>query len=190
MITQGDNFPVEVSESTLPIDELVASFQGDTELEHALQTATVLIVPTDLGPEHKGSAFPQSTRDVFFVLRERLGDRASVEAAVREEDYVEFAFHSDEIILPIVYLTSTVLMPIAINILGSFLYDRLKDQRRIEGARVKSEIHFKTRDGTQLFLKYDGPVDTYERVTLQHLRGLGLLSEDNEDLEDSSKNGA
>ena len=81
-------------------------------------------------------------------------------------------------------------MPIAINILGSFLYDRLKDQRRIEGARVKSEIHFKIRDGTQLFLKYDGPVDTYERVTLQHLRGLGLLSEDNEDLEDSSKNGA
>ena len=115
MITPGDNSSVEVSESTLAIDELVASFEGDTEFEHNLQTATVLIVPSNLGPEHKGPAFPQGTRDVFFVLRERLGDGASVEAAVREEDYVEFAFHSDEIILPIVFFASTVLMPLPLT---------------------------------------------------------------------------
>ena len=190
MITQGDDPVVQVSESTLPVDELVASFQGYADLEHNLQTATVLIVPTDLCPEYMGPAFPQSTRDVFFILREKLGDRASVEAAVREEDYVEFAFRSDEIILPIVYLASHVLIPLAISILGSFLYDRLKDRRRIEGAKVKSEVHFKTRDGSQLFLKYEGPVDTFERVTMQHLRGLGLLPDEIEDLEDGSTDGA
>ena len=178
MITQGDNSPVEVSESTLAIDALVASFEGDTEFKHALQTATILIVPSDLGPEHEGPAFPERTRDVFYFMRESLGDRALVEAAVREKDYVEFAFRSDEIILPILYVASSVPMPLAINVLSSYLYDLLRGRRRKEEARVKSEIHFKSRDGSQLSLKYDGPVNAFEKVTLQYLSDLGLSKEE------------
>ena len=180
MITDKDIAESEVSKSTLEVDTLVSSFHGDPELEQALQSATVLIVPTDLSPEYKSAAFPESTRDVFCYMRGKLGNRGSVEAATKDEDYVEFAYHSEQVILPILYVAEAVLLPIVFSILGSYLYDRLKGRQRTNEGKVKSEVHFKNRDGTQLKFKYDGPASTYERVALRYLRELEIHSEEDE----------
>lgn len=181
MFAKDDTSPLETSESTLDIDVIIASFNGDPELKDALHAATVLIVPTDLSPEYERPAFPNSTKDVYHLLREALGDRATVEALVCDDDYAEFAYHSEQLILPNLYIVDNVVLPLVISLLASYLFDLLKtrgDQN--DDHKVKSEIHFVDRNGTQLSFKYDGPAVTYEQVMMQTFQDLDLSTEKSE----------
>ena len=177
MLKQSEDPLVEISSSTLAIGNLVASFKEDCELHDSLQEANVLIVPTDLSPEYDGPAFPEGTRDVFNYLQEELGDRAHVEATIRDDDYVEFAYRSEEIILPALHVALAISLPLVINLLSSYLYERLSDGLWHRG-KVRSEIHIKGKDGSQRMLKYHGPADTFERVVIECLREHELLSKE------------
>ncbi len=179
---QDDRSPVRVSMSALDVDALVASFKADPEFMSRLGQATVLIVPVDLGAEHDGPVFPNTTRDVFRLLRNSLGTRANVDAAVRDEDYVEFEFRSEQIILSALFIAQNVVLPFVIGLLASCVFDSFKYRgSRKSDARVKSQFHFKGKDGTQISLTYEGPAETYERATVNSLRDLGVLSDDGEE---------
>ena len=70
---ENQNSPplINFSASSLDIEAIVASFADDARLSENLRSASVLIVPTDLGSEYEGPAFPISTRDVFRHLSHR-----------------------------------------------------------------------------------------------------------------------
>ena len=172
----------QISPSELDIDGIIVSFVDYPEFKDEIQSATVLILPSDLSPEHEGPVFPTSTSGVFDLLNTELGDRAIVNAAVRDEDYVEFDYHSEDIILPILFVAQGVLLPLVIEVLASFLYDCLKRDGGGESEdTVKSEIHVKAKDGTQLMYKYEGPAGTFERTASQHFRDLGLIRDEGGD---------
>ena len=190
-MTNTDNeSPITISTSTLAIDTLVASFDSDTSFKQLLSDADVLIVPTDLSPEYSGPVFPVATSTLFRYLRECLNGHGIVEAAIRDDDYREFEYRSDDIILPVLFVAREVLHPLVVSILGSYLRDLLGGRGSNQPAsRVKSEFHFKAKNGVQLSLKYDGPADKYEQLTLQKLSELGLLGEkETQTDEDERKN--
>ena len=155
-----DNTPrIEISASTLDIDAIVASFADDAGLSESLRSASVLIVPTDLGSEYEGPAFPLSTREVFRHLRAGAAEKATVEVAVRDEEFKEFDYRFDDLMLPVIYISSYILVPLAVNLLGEYIRDRFKN--RASGT-VKSEIHYTDPSGAQVSFKYEGSADTYE----------------------------
>lgn len=161
---------IQVTSSHLDLSALLASFASEPNFKQQLESTDVLIIPTDLGKEHGGSAFPQITRDVFQCLREKLSGRATVDAAVRDADYVEFGYHSETIILPIIYIAEHVLLPLVIGILAAMIRDRLRN--RSKSTRVTSELHFKGQGGNLLFFKYDGPAKEFEKLILDSLQKL------------------
>ena len=181
--TERDCPSIKVSASTLDIDALIESLDCDNEpgLRESLQNASVLIIPTDLQPEYDGPAFPETTLWILDYLRERLGDTATVDAVAKDEDYAEFAYRSEDIFLPHVFVASEVLVPLVVSLLGSFVYDlvnRRRDQR-IQ-SHVNSEIYYKDGAGKILSIKYDGPADTYERTISRALPDSSSLLEDGE----------
>ena len=91
---------LEVSASELDIDAVIASFANDVDLSESVRAASVLILPTDLGSEYKGFAFPVSTPFVYRHLKAGVTEEAVVEVAVRDKDYKEFEYLSDSVILP------------------------------------------------------------------------------------------
>ena len=178
MDCQNNTPSIDISASSLNIDAIVASFADDPELNESLRSASVVIVPTDLGSEYEGPAFPSSTRELFRLLRKGFATKATVEVAVRDEDFREFDYRSDCLILPILYISSQFWVPLAINILGAYVYDKFKNRLGSNASRtVKSEIHFTEPSGTQITFKYEGSASTYEKVSADHLRQFGVWLE-------------
>ena len=181
--TERDSSSINVSVSTLDIDTLVASFDSDPGLRDSLQQASVLIIPTDLSPEYEDPAFPETTFHVMEHLRESLGDSAIVEAAVRDKDYAEFAYRSEDLILPTLYVVDRILLPVVVSCLASFINERLKSRGRPKDeSRVEGSFHyFKGKDETRLsLLNYDGPADTFERVLSQYMHDSDSLQNEEE----------
>ena len=171
----NDSPSVQTSASELDINKLFEGFNNDPSFKSELQTASVLLIPSDLKPEYEGPVFPTSTREVFGRLSRELDGQAIVNATVKDEDYFEFEYRSEDILLPIIFVANSVLLPLVITVLGSFLYDCLKrpNGEKAEGT-VKSELHFVTGDEEQLHFKYEGPADTFERIALQKLQDTGV----------------
>ena len=168
---------IHVSQSSLDRSVLLARFDRDPAFRNRLQNAAVLIVPTDLRPQYDGPVFPDTTREVFSHLQEGLGDSSIVDAAVRDEDYLEYQFNSEHVILPVLFV-EIALVPFVISLLASYVHDRLKRGRgRAADDSVASEVHFRDKNGKQFSLTYEGPVDTYERVVSQAFRDLDLSSD-------------
>ena len=163
--------PFEVSASSLNIDSIVASFSDDTTLKENMQSATLIIVPTDLGSDFEGPAFPSSTREVLQRLTTGLSGEALVEIAVRENEYREFQYRSDSIIIPTLFIAKEILLPMVVNILGSFISDKLRNWGNSrESTTVKSEVHIAKENGEQIHCKYEGTGSTFVEVTREFLR--------------------
>ena len=154
---QNNTRLIEISYSSLDIDAILASFADDVALSKSLRSSSVYILPTDLGSEYEGPAFPLSTREILRHLRTGFADKASVEVTVRDEDYKEFDYRSDSLILPILYISSHILVPLAVSLLGAYIYDKFTSRRGSNASTiVKSEIHFTDPSGAQVTFKYEG----------------------------------
>ena len=165
-----------IEASKINKDEIIDSAGGSPEFRAGLRKASVLIVPSNPAEEGIGSVFPDITPQIFKVLRENLSDKASVDAAIHDDNYVEFQHLSEDLFLPVVYVAQNILLPLVISIIGNCLVEHFKrDGGRTARSHVKGEFHFKGKNGEELSLKYDGPADTYEEVNLQQIRELGLL---------------
>ncbi len=162
---------VDLSTSCLDIDALVQSLGSEPDFQSSLRAATVLLLPTHLGSEHEGPVFPSTTQDIFHGLRDGLADTAVVDAAIRDEDYAEYSFRSDTILLPVLFVAKSLILPIVITILSNYIYNHLRNHgNKREDTAVESEIHFiDEKRGRQLRFKYKGPAGAFERVALKSL---------------------
>ncbi len=166
--TDGETI-IEVSKSTFDLDSLITSFDGYPDFKAGLQSAEVLIIPSDLSPEYDGPVFPNTTSQVFQSLKTGLEGHAVVDVAIRDEDYVNFEFLSDDVILPVVFVAKEVFLPLIVNLIASYLHPRIANRERQSDARVKSEIHVDTDKGVRYHIKYEGPVESFERIALKAL---------------------
>ena len=178
MKEQNNIAEVVISPSAINIDAIIASISDNDDLRESLSTAATIVLPTDLGSDYEGPAFPLSTREIFRELKIGLGDMGTVEATVSDDDYRAFDFRSDELLLPVLFIADTVLLPLGISILGAYLFDKFKNRSRSSGTpSVKAEVHFTGPTGRQVSYKYEGPSSTFEEVSERHLRELGVWLE-------------
>ena len=182
-----NNHSIQMGASDLDINAVLAEFDDDPEFKSELQSADVLLIPTslsllldlhgsvvlqNLSPEREGPTFPETTRQIFDMLSTGLGEHATVNAAVKDDDYSEFALRSADVILPILFIANAILLPLVVNILGRFLYEWLSRRGGNKGeVTVRSELHFRKGD-TLLSYKYEGPADKYEQEMLHQIREL------------------
>ena len=183
-IMMDDKVLIEVTDSALDLEPLFAVLVDVAGPSIEAQRNLILIVPSDLESRYDGVAFPGGTREFFRYLRERVGDQATVEAAVRDDDYQEFEFLSVDIILPVLYVANSVLLPIAINLLSDWIFRLLHtDGGRESDRKVQSEVHF-DQQGRLKRMKYEGPASTFENIMLEALRKEGEPCSSHEDHDD------
>ena len=178
MVLEPEGPTVRVSASELDLDALLAMYHNHPKFQDNLKKAAVLLLPTDLLPEYEGPVFPTTTPEVLRVLSENLDDEVTVDAAVLDEEYIEFEYRSEMVILPVVFVANAVLLPLVVNILGSYIFDRLKSRRvPASDATVRSQLHYERPDGGKFFLQYEGPAETFERVVLEKISCPGPCSD-------------
>ena len=174
VVTEGDRALVQISPSALDVDDLIATFDDSIEFRDRLREAAVLIIPTDLRPEYEGPVFPIGTSEVFRYLSDNMDNHAIVEAAILDEDYIEFEHRSETLILPVIFIAKDVLLPLVVNLLGSFIHERLTTRRVQESeSTVKSKVHYERADGEKFLMDYEGPADTFEKIVLQEIKDSG-----------------
>ena len=164
-----DGAHIQITMSPFDLGSLLASFDGYPDFRAELQSAEVLIIPSFLDQEYDGPVFPGTTSQVFRMLKNGLAGLAVVDAAIRDEEYVEFEFLAADIILPAIFVAKEAFLPLIINILASYLYAHVSSRSRRAATQVKGEIHFDTEQGSRLHIKYEGPADQFERIAMKSI---------------------
>ena len=175
---EGHGTVCSLESCSFDLDGTIEAAGGSDEFKNSLRNASVLLVPSNLAPEYSGPAFPAITPDFLKHLQSKLSGSATVDAAIHDDNYVEFGFRSIDIFLPIIYITEKVLLPLVIGSVASYLAARITVRGKVNN--VKSEIHYRGVEGQELSLKYDGPADTYEKVCLEQIKELGKIKESSE----------
>ena len=175
---EGHGTVCSLEPCSFDLDGTIEAAGGSAEFKNSLRNASVLLVPSNLAPEYNGPAFPAITPDFLRHLQTKLTGIATTDAAIHDDNYVEFGFRSIDIYLPIIYIAEKVLLPLVISTVASFLAARFTDRGEVHN--VKSEIHYRGVEGQELSLKYDGPADTYEKVCLEQIKALGKIKESSE----------
>ena len=173
----------ELASSELDVEQRLGTLSPG--LQSSARAAAVLLMPTEFGDEHPGGYFPGSTRDVLEYLGERLPKGVTVEAAVDDEDYAEYAYHSIDIVLPVIFVAQPLLTSVVASLLVDYV-SSVVSHNPTDDAHVRSNLHFAVApDGSKaLHHTYNGPADTYERSMADLLRiaeGLGETGEARED---------
>lgn len=156
----------------LSIDEVIASAGGTAAFRENLQRASVLLIPSGVGSEFDEPVFPEDTVDVFRLLKARLPHDVSTDIAVDDADYMSFAFKSEEIILPTVFVVKELLIPTVTAILAEYIRHRLPHRNRKEhDATVECEIRSRS-SSSEYSLKYRGPASTFETTLSEQVRSV------------------
>ena len=171
MNEQNDTPSIAVSVSMFDIGAIATQFGDDGALEHSIRSAAVVILPTDLGFDNVGPAFPFETRELFRRLSESFSGKWTAEVAAREVDYFEFDFRSDSIIIPTLYIGSQIALPIVLNVISSFIHDKIGYWRNANSSgTAEGELYVEKPDGTKVWCRYKGPASTLEQIT-KHISG-------------------
>ena len=179
-MSSDEKFSIEVVDSNLDLAGLVAEMALDDELKKRVAGAKILFLPTDLSPESPVLAFPDSTREIFRYFQTQLNDTLAVEAVVADDNYTEFVFLSETITLPLLYVASITVLPLAVNLLASFIYDKLRTLSASNSAdTVKVEIAFPDSNGNVRSLKYRGPAATFEKIVPNFIKQTDELNQRN-----------
>ena len=165
-----------VENSSINIEGVIESAGGTPEFKASLRKASVLLLPSQLPGEDVPPAFPQNTPYLLRQLKRDLGESVTVDAAIHDDNYAEFQFLSIDAYLPVIYVAQSVLLPLVVSTIGSYIAGHLKrgDANTIQ-SKVKGEIKFKGKNGEEFSLRYEGPANTYEKLNLQQIHELGSL---------------
>lgn len=135
---------------------------ADEPLRARMSQAAILVVP--LPPlvelDHEGALFPSGTLEVLRYVERALPEPLTAQIAIDDSAYEELALHAADVLLPAIHVAGHVLADVAVGILSSYLYDRLRDAIARRETRVRSTLYIEVGDRT-VKVSYDGPVDAF-----------------------------
>lgn len=144
---------VIIEESFITFDSIKNKPFYCMEIDEEIQSADMVVLPSN----EKDVLFPEVTTELFKYLCDSNSIRISV--PVSDNDYKKIEKHCDLIELG-VFLVSSVVLPIAINLLSNFLYDKLKIfNKKDDEVNANVEIIVEeTKTKKSKIIKYKGPV--------------------------------
>jgi hypothetical protein len=171
--TADEQFPeriplvVEVRDSSISRKYLIGRPWVEAALQASLSAADVVFVPWEQFRDIEQPVFPSGTIELFRALQDSDVAPLTSEIAVPDELYSEVALHADIIFLPTL-LVSSVVVPVAVNLISEWLKKRLLE--RAKDADVKFEMIVENPDGFAKSVRYEGPVGAFESLINAQLR--------------------
>lgn len=133
------------------------------ETQQTLTTAEILIVPWEKFRGGK-DLFPEHTTELYkFIQRGQFASKFAI--SCDSGSYLEIHLHGDLWRLPTLFL-SYVALPLAVNILSSFLYDKISNQTGSDHMEAAFIIEPPASARPCIFLSYKGPVNDFPQKIL------------------------
>ena len=123
-----------------------------------LGTIDFLAVPA----QHSGSEFYFAQETIDFIKFCRQNDTNHSYDVLADGDIKVRSLHSFDLWLPIIWIATEVLLPIAINIVSDFIKSKLKGRER-EGANVDVTMIVK-REDEEKTIHYSGDAETFKKT--------------------------
>lgn len=147
-----------VTETNITFDSILNKPYIPREYLEEIKRANLLLIPTENFREHRGVFFPEITEEFFYYIKETKTEDVRVDIACSDEELEKLELHSACIIIPSI-VVSGIILPIIINIISSFLYDKAKSHNR-KPEELSAEINIVVQEGKiSRQITYKGPVD-------------------------------
>ena len=148
-----------LGESDLSFDKVYRKIWFPNEVAEEVKKANFLIIPSDYTSNGMDVVFPETTTEFFEYIRQQSNEEIRCDIAISDDNYRKIEKHSALIEVATVIVSSGIL-PIAINLISSFLYDLVSRYRRIpEKTAAKVTIFAEeTRIKKTVKIEYEGPV--------------------------------
>ncbi|NLE04327.1 MAG: hypothetical protein GX638_05920 [Crenarchaeota archaeon] len=146
-----NNELVTIEESTLDFDSIKQEAYYPKELDDYLSKCDVWIVPEEIHRDGYDILFPEHTKDVKRFL---FCKGMKIDVPCKDDDFHEIELHDASILLGSFLLTSIVL-PLFINLISSYIYDKVLSKDKDN--EVKLNLHIKSQKGKVVKIKYKGP---------------------------------
>ncbi|MCI8507702.1 MAG: hypothetical protein HFJ06_03915 [Lachnospiraceae bacterium] len=130
------------------------------ELLDEIKVANVLLIPNHINRNGKEEyIFPETTLEFFEFVKDNIVDGMKPDIAVDDEGFKKLELHSATITVATFVVTS-VLFPIMVNLVSSYLYDQVKKMHRNkEDVSAKVNIISTDENGKKSkMISYEGPV--------------------------------
>lgn len=164
---------LNVTDSDVTFEKIYKKEYIPTEYLDDIKKANLLIIPNENFRDEGDVLFPETTREFFDFIREFPNDEIIADIAISDEDFKRIELHSAVIeVAPII--VQTIVLPIALNIISSFLYDLAKKYRRKpEDTSAKVQIITEeTATKKSKKITYEGPVSGIKEVLDQAAKDL------------------
>lgn len=121
-----------------------------------IDSIDILAVPTAYANDE--FYFAQETIDFIKYCRNNFPDNSF--DVLAEEDIQVRSLHSFDIWMPVIWVANMVLLPIAINVVSNYIWEKLKGR---ENEPAKVDVTFLTRKGDEeKYIHYSGDAKTFK----------------------------
>ena len=148
--------PISILNSSTNFENYFSINSISKDSQSKLATTDFIIVPT----EYKDDEFYFAQESISFIKFCRQNDPNHSYDLLADQDIQVRSLHSFDIWMPIIWVASSVLLPFAINMVSSYVYDKLKGREK-EDAKVDVTFIVK-RDHEEKTIHYSGDAKTFK----------------------------
>lgn len=150
---------IQICDSDITFDSIKTKKYYPKEYDTELQSSDLIILPSD----DSEIIFPEITTDFYKFLIDSNLMHSSI--AISDDNYRRVEKHCDWIELGVILL-NIIVLPVAVNMISSFLYDRIKKlNKKDDEVMVDVQIiveETKTKKSKKII--YKGPVNGIEET--------------------------
>lgn len=163
-MTHGRN----VKEFNYSIDDYCSDISISEDTKAKIDEIDILVLPHKYAEKEYYFA-QESIR--FIKYCRSIDSQHSIDILADGDNIETRALHSFDLFMPIIFVASSVLFPITINLISSYIYDRIKGREKED---VSVKVSFVVRNGKSTKeLHYDGDAktfkETFEKIDINKL---------------------
>lgn len=147
---------IVVKNVTMDFSDYYVQKKIPEKVKTKFETIDFLAIPTRYD-EHE-YYFAQETIDFLKFCRNQSSEH-SFDVLADDEIQIR-SLHSFDIWMPIIWVASSVLLPFAINMVSSYVYDKMKGREK-EDVNIDVSFYVK-RDNEEKYIHYSGDAKTFK----------------------------
>lgn len=132
------------------------SQQSSLEVEKNVNNVDFIAIPS----KYKDGSYYYAKESVNFIKYCRQNDFNHSYKLLDSGDVSELSLHSFDIWMPIIWVSSNVLLPLIVNMAASYIYDRMKGREK-EDTQVDITFIVETKGGKKS-LHYKGDANAFK----------------------------
>lgn len=153
---------ISIKDSTVTFESVYNS--AFAPKDNSLKEANLLLLPYHNIRPNVEYCFSEYSEEFLRLLRIQKREDVIPDIAITDEDFQTIEFHSLLLDMGII-IVSYVVLPFTVNILASFVYDKIKAKHeKKENVTVRVEIITQDSKGNSKAIKYEGLASNFEIV--------------------------